>query len=170
MGKRILLAMVFIAMGVINTYAQDAKYKALFIYNFTKHIEWPANAKTGDFVIGVVGNNDVFNNISNIAGGKKAGSQNIVVVKFKSVEEVIDCHILFVGMGQSNSSKFAIIQTKTSGKNTLIVTERAGMAKKGSVINFVVQGGKIKFELNKANAAKYKLTISSYLENLAIVI
>ena len=112
MGKRIILAMVFVAMGILNTYAQDAKYKALFIYNFTKHIEWPANAKTGDFVIGVVGNNDVFNNISAIATGKKSGSQNIVVKKFKSVEEVTDCHILFVGMGQSGSSKFEIIQTK----------------------------------------------------------
>lgn len=170
MGKRILLVMVFVAMGIISTYAQDAKYKALFVYNFTKHIEWPASAKTGDFIIGVVGNNDVFNNISTIASGKKAGSQNIIVKKFKSVDLVTDCHILFVGMGQSNASKFEIIQTKITGKNTLIVTERAGMAKKGSVINFVVQEGKIKFELNKANAAKYKLSISSYLENLAIII
>lgn len=170
MNKKILITILIIVSGIASTFAQDAKYKALFIYNFTKHIEWPAEAKTGDFIIGIVGHSELYNNLSGITTGKKAGSQNIVVKKFKNPDELSDCHILFLGTGQSGGSKFEMVMAKTTGKSTLIVTERAGMAKKGSVINFVVQAGKIKFELNKTNATDHNLTISSYLENLAIVL
>ena len=34
----------------------NAKIKAVFIYNFTKYIEWPKESSTGSFKIGVYEN------------------------------------------------------------------------------------------------------------------
>ena len=33
----------------------NAKIKAIYIYNFTKYIEWPDSYKEGSFVIGFIG-------------------------------------------------------------------------------------------------------------------
>ena len=39
-------------------------------------------------------------------------------------------------------------------KNTLIITEKPGLAKQGSGINFVIENNKQKFEMNKTNIEK----------------
>jgi hypothetical protein len=50
---------------------QDERLKAIFIYNFTKHISWPS--KSGNFVISVPGNNKIITEIEVIAANKTAG-------------------------------------------------------------------------------------------------
>jgi hypothetical protein len=60
--------------------------------------------------------------------------------------------------------------SKIRGKSTLIITEKPGLARQGAAINFVVQENKTKFELNKGNAEKYDLKVSSNLLSLAIVV
>ena len=53
-------------------------------------------------------------------------------------------------------------------KNTVIVTEKEGLAKKGSFINFISQEGKIRFEVNKAKFTASNVKISGQLLSLAI--
>lgn len=153
----------------IQTFAQAEKYKALFVYNFTKHIEWPQNLKSGDFVIGVIGQKQLTDKLIEVTNGKKVGAQNIVIQTFASVDEISGCHILILGTGNSTPKRLTNAITK-AGKNTLIVTNGANMATKGATINFAIFEGKLKFELNKANASTRQLKISSYLENLAIIV
>ena len=62
------------------------------------------------------------------------------------------------------------ITAKVKGYSTLIVAEKAGCAKLGAAINFVIQENKQRFELNKANAEKYNLKIGSSLAGLAILV
>jgi hypothetical protein len=168
--KQVIIC-AFILLGIsFKGFTQEEKFKALFIYNFTKHIEWPASAKSGDFIIGVVNDNVLYDKIVEITTGKMAGAQKIVVVKFANPEEITKCHILFVSGSSSGNKNLPVIMEKTAGQNTLLVTERPGLATKGASINFVVQDGKLKFELNKNTAAEQSLKVSSYLENLAIII
>ena len=44
------------------------------------------------------------------------------------------------------------------------------MAKKGSAINFVVEGNRQKFELNKSNVERHNLKVASALEKLAVLV
>lgn len=168
--KRIAVILVAIFIYATTAFSQDEKYKALFIYNFTKHIEWPESMKSGDFVIGVVNEKNIYNNLLNIAQGKKAGNQNIVIKQFDSPEDIGNCHILFVSTSSSNNKNLEAVLQNTSKTNTLLVTERNGLAKKGACINFVIQNSKIKFELNKNTLMAQNLKVSSYLENLAIAL
>ncbi len=165
--KRVLLLAALVASTML-TFAQETKYKSLFIYNFTKHIGWPANDKSGDFVIGVVADNQIYNTLQEITQGKMAGSQKIVVKYFKEPEEINSCHILFVAARVSGENKFNEILSRTQGTSTLIVTERSGLAEKGSTINFVIQEGKMKFELNNSKASESNLVVSNYLKSVAI--
>lgn len=150
--------------------AQDAavaKYKAMFTLNFIRYIGWPEDAKQGDFIIGVVKEPNVLKNLQAQTVGKKFGFQNIVVKDFKSVDEVTDCQILFFSNNQNFTKNSESVKQKLGGKNSLIITEVEGATKNGSMINFVVREGKLKFELSEANAQVFNLKFSSSLTTLS---
>ena len=147
----------------------NAKIKATFIYNFTKYIDWPEKYKQGNFVIGVLGTTTFYNDLTALLAKKSVGDQNFEVKSYTTSESVSSvCHILFIPA--ENSGMLPDVLKKLKGKSTLIVTEKPGMAKQGSGINFVVDNNKQRFELNKNNVEKYSLKVSSTLSALAIAV
>ncbi|MCU0436085.1 MAG: YfiR family protein [Bacteroidia bacterium] len=145
----------------------NARIKAVFIYNFTRYIEWPETARSGNFVINVFGSNTpLVSELNNLAKTKTVGTQKIEIRNTTSLDAIGNSHILFVC--GDNTTPFADILNKVKGKNVLIVTERPGFARQGAAINFVVVQNKQKFELNKANAEKYNLSVSTTLVQLGI--
>ena len=167
--KRILILIIAI-VSISVCKAQDAKYKALFIYNFTKHIEWPASEKTGDFIICVVNQNEVLNQIKTVTNGKTVGAQSITTVGVKSIDEISKCHILYLSFADSKADKLEVVKEKLGNSAALIITDRPGSLKNGSCINFLLVDDKIKFELNKKALADKKLPVDSYLEGIAYTI
>ncbi len=164
------ILLVFILFYSNSVKSQEIKFKALYLYNFTKYVGWPPDAKTGDFVIGVLGSNAIYNKLNEIAAGKMAGSQKIVISKFSSAEELTKCNILFVSYGKGGKSNMVTVIAKVGSNSTLVVSEREGATKLGSAINFVIRNEQMKFELSKTNALKQNLQISLNLEKLAILV
>jgi hypothetical protein len=140
----------------------------IFLYNFTKYIEWPSENRHGDFVIGVLGVTLLMPELDNLAKTKMIGSQKCVVKYFNNVKDIQQCHMLFIP--NDKSDEMENILKKVKGMKTLIVTEKEGLARKGAGINFVSIDNKQKFELNKTNVGKYGLKVSSNLLSLGILI
>lgn len=169
MKKKIVLIAAGLLFLLSNTsFSQDYKFHSVFIYNFTKYIQWPSAYQSGDFVIAVLGNSQVTENLEKMAAVKTVGSQKIIVKKVNSIAEAGKCHILF--LPDSKSGNLDDVLAHFGSRPTLIITERAGLAKKGSGINFILQGGKWKFELNKPAIESNNMRVSSELAKLAIVI
>ena len=166
--KKIILFFTLFFVGTLVTQAQtDYRFHSIFIYNFTKYIQWPAEQQSGDFVIGVLGNaTNVVEELTKITANKSVGAQKIVVKRFKSVAEAGACHILFIP--SSGSNNFDNVQSTLKGKPTLVITEKSGLAQKGSGINFILQDNKWKFELNEAATQSSGLKVSRELTQLAI--
>jgi hypothetical protein len=144
-----------------------ARIKAIYIYNFTKYIEWPSDYKEGNFVIGVFGTNiPLLNELNKMATSKTVGSQKLEIKNLSNPNDAAACHIVYIL--SDNSSQLADVVTKVKGKSALIVTDKAGMAKQGAGINFSVVENKQKIELNKANIEKYKLKVASTLVEMAV--
>lgn len=167
MGKKALyLVILFITSQIISLQAQEEKYITLFIYNFTKHFDWPATVKSGDFVIQVLGHKSVFLELNEFTAAKKVGNQEITVKSVTDISQVGRCHIIFVGHWQS---RFLPEIIKKIGKHpTLIVTEKEGLLKQGSAINFVITGGSIQFEFKKKNASKYGIKFDPQIVKMAV--
>ena len=160
-----LFALVFV---VQLTYSQTEipKAQSIFIYNFTRLVEWPDAFKSGDFIIAVVGNSEVFNELESYMFGKKIGMQNITVKKFKEVSEIDKCHILFVSYNRSGNLQEII--KKTDPNPTLIIGERKNIMNEGAGIGFVLNDDKLKFELNIPAATRNGLKVNSKLQEMAV--
>ena len=144
----------------------NAKIKAIYIYNFTKYIEWPDSYKEGSFVIGFIGNNSyLLSELSKMANAKKAGNQNIEIRNITTLDDNAKYNIVF--LLSDNSAQIGEVVSKAKGKSTLIVTEKPGLAEKGAAINFIVEDNKQKIELNKANIEKYKLKVAENLVKMS---
>lgn len=145
----------------------NARIKSIYIYNFTKYIEWPDNYKEGNFVIGFLGSNSaLLSELSKMSETKKVGNQDIQIRNITTIDNSDKFNIIYILT--DNSTQLSEVLTKVKGKSTLIVTEKPGLAKQGSGINFVIVENKQKIELNKSNIEKYKLKIASTLVNMAL--
>lgn len=167
--KKVLLFLGILLLP-IATQSQVAKFKSVFTLNFIRYIGWPEATKQDDFIIGVIRDKEMSDWLSNQSTGKKFGYQNVVIKQFKSIEEVSDCQVIYVSSNINFPKHAATIKEKCGNKNTLIITETEGATQYGSMINFVIREDKLKFEIHKANAAKFGLQISSKLESMAAAI
>jgi hypothetical protein len=166
--KKLLLLLSFIFLELHNGYAQSEKFKALFMYNFTKYIEWPAAARQGDFIIAILGTSPMAKELEIIAGKQKVGSQSIQVKTFNSVDEIDNCQILYLPSAKSTS--LAQVIEKLSGKSVLLVTDKEGLASQGACINYIKDGDRIKYELNRKNIEKRGMVVNSSLVTLGIAV
>lgn len=164
MKKISLLIIAVVVLKFGSVFAQGEKYQALFIYNFTKYIEWPSNS-SNEFVIGVYGNDIIIGELEKVASHKTVGSQEIKIKSFTSPEEIASCNIVYIPSNKSNKMTEVMNNAK---ENTLVVTDKKGAAQQGAGINFVIVDGKQKFEINSNNINKSGLKVDPNLLNLGI--
>lgn len=167
--KVILIVTILLLSHLYEAWAQNAyTVHANIIYHFTKYINWPNEKKTGEFVIGVVGDTPLYDELKNFTFKRSAAGQPIVVKRFTSNSSDYNCHILFVA--DESSSSIKRIAATTAGTPTLLVTESEGLSRKGACINFVLVDDHLKLEINKANITSRSLDIASELLNLGIIV
>lgn len=82
--RMIITTLLFLFVSSIATNAQNEKFKALFLYNFIKNIEWPQAYKQGDMIIGVMGNTPIIKELETITSSQKAGNQMMKVKVFSN--------------------------------------------------------------------------------------
>lgn len=154
----------------VVSHAQSLNYSmaSLYIYNFTKYIDWPNKYTSDEFVIGVYGSSPLTSEMNKLIAGKHVGSKLIVVKVFKSIEEAQGCQILFVPVDETTNLKK--ISEAFKGKPVLVVCEKEGLSKKGASISIFLDEDddyKTKFEMNKAYIEIGGLIISQNLIHLA---
>lgn len=169
--KKALSLLFVMAVMCSRSYSQMGipKAQAMFIFNFCRLIEWPASYRTGPFKIAVLGTTAVADELELYTRGKKVGSQDIQVIRFKSVEEINSCHILFVPFARSKQLAEISSSLQVAGKSVLIITEKSGALNDGSAINFIIQEDKLKFEMKGENASKNGIKVSSKLQEMAML-
>jgi len=166
--KKMLLAFSLITIPLfagLSQVSSVSQAQSMFIYNFSRLIQWPAGSSSGEFVIGVIGDNEVYSSLLSFVANKKVGAQSIVVKNFEDPQSISRCQILFVG--DSKISKFPEVINRIQGFNSLVITEKRGMINSGSAIDFILVEDKLKFVMNAENAVKYNLTVSKSLEDMA---
>ncbi len=146
-------------------FSQDEKFKALFIYNFTKYIEWPS-IPSNDFKIAVLGNTTLLKELEGVALKMKVGQHPIVVTSANTSADINDCQIVFIS--QNKIAQLTNTVTLAKIKNILVITDSPNSSEHGSAINFVSKNGSLKFEISKSNIESEGLKVNSSLLLLGI--
>lgn len=168
--KRISFAVLVICGFAASAQTEKPMHEihAQMIYNFIKYIQWPNDTEPGEFVVGIIGEDDVFNYLKGYYDGKPKGAKKYSIRKLSSAEESAVCSVVYIG--KNKSGQFEKIKNTVTGKPVLTITDSFNLGKKGSCINFKVLDGKLKFELNQASVTASTLKVASQLSSMAIVL
>ncbi len=138
---------------------------AVYIYNFTKFLEWEKN-DSGFFSIIVLGKSKVTDPLFKIADNEKVNGKAIVVNEISDLYSLDFCNILY--LPPVNNDLFYDTLKKIKGKKVLLVTNSNGFAEKGAGINFVQVGDKMKFEINRRALEEAGIIPNTRLLSLAV--
>lgn len=158
----ILAAMLFVLAG--RNYAQDNIYKlhALFIYNFTKNVQW--NEVGEVFTIGVYNNDLALAALKESLNGKKFGNKDIRIIRVAGLGDVKASQILYTP--KSNKSQIVNLLSGSDLNNVLLVTED-DLISDGADISFVISSNKLNFKISKTNIESKGLKVTNSLLSLA---
>lgn len=144
----------------------EYEVKAAYLYNFAKYVEWPAAAfprENSPLIICTVGKSPLNDVIESLAG-KTIKNRRLVIRQFSRIEDLSECHILFINAGVK--TPLSQIITATSFRPILTVSDSKGFAAAGGIIEFLHVGDKIRFEINNRVAQRGGLHISSHMLRL----
>lgn len=161
-----LLLLCCFRNGTVQAQANQESLKAVFIYNFTRYIEWDNLDTENTFIIGIMGTSALDRPIEAIAKSSVIKNKKIILKRFSSPEDISYCHILFVP--REYPVPLRTVSDKVD-KKVLIIGEKPGAARQGASINFTVVNDKLKFEISQYAIASAGLKASSQLLKLAIL-
>ncbi len=147
----------------------EYEVKAAFLYNFSKFVEWPAEVlqnSTTPFIIGVLGTDPFSGILDRVVGSKRIMGKKMEVRRFKNLQDLIYCHLLFISNSEKTNLSFIFQGTK--GTSTLTVGEMDGFVDGGGMIQFVVIDKRVRFSINAGAAEDAGLRLSSKLLNLGV--
>jgi hypothetical protein len=167
-------ACAFLAIPVLNAQnprPTDYQVKATYLYNFGRFIEWPekvAAAQGGSFTVCVLGQDPFGPSLDATLAGETIGGKTIVAKRISSAEESDNCQILFLSL--RDDSRVNKIIADLDKKAVLTVSDMPQFVKRGGMIQFVLEGKRVRFEVNLTATQHAGLTLSSELLKVATAV
>lgn len=170
LSPRAWLAALLLALPALTAAQADreVQVKAAFLYKFGDFVEWPAAAFAGPdgvFVIGVVGADGVAEELEKVVTGRTVQERAVVVRRLRRGEPLGRLHVLFVG--QAEAARLPDLAAAAQGQPVLVVSESENATARGSMINFVSDEGRVRFDVALPSAERGNLKISARLLSVA---
>jgi hypothetical protein len=147
----------------------EYQIKAAFIFNFARFVQWPVKADANPaspMVIGILGENPFKDDLERTINSKSVDGHPLTVRQLHSSDEGTNCQIVFISTSEKNSLPQILDRLKDS--SVLTVGEMDRFTEAGGMVNFFLEGAKIRFEINNEAANRAGLKISSKLLALAL--
>jgi hypothetical protein len=163
---RFPLAAVVLCAGAAVASAQEVpleyRVKAAYLFNFTKFVEWPpAAVPVETFNICIAGRNPFGTALSATLVGENVRGLPLTN-RIVDPSAVASCHVLFV----PRTVTAAPYLRAAAMAPVLTVGESPAFLEQGGAINFVLEDGRVRFEINQGAAERAGLRISSRLLQL----
>jgi hypothetical protein len=152
--------------------SKEYQVKAAFLFKTLQFVEWPDAAfpepKT-PIGIGILGNDPFGNLLDQVVAGETIRNRGITIQRSKRLEDLIKKnHVLFIS--KTEKGQIEPILASLGNAPILTVSEIEGFAERGGMVNFFVEGKRVKLEINPEAARRCGLRISSQLLRLARIV
>jgi hypothetical protein len=168
---------VFLQAGAFAAAAAEVRrtpeydLKAVFLYQFANFVEWPARTFRDEhtpITIGVLGEDPFGDGLDEIVANEVVGGRRLVVRRYKTVDQIDACHVLFISA--SEASRMIPILARLKGRSVLTVGDTKDFVAQNGIVGFTVSHNRLKLRVNLAAADSAKLTISSKLLRQAEIV
>ena len=145
--------------------AIEAQVKAVFLYNFAKYVDWPSASQGTSATIRlcIPANPPFLAIVREAVRDEIVNGRPLTAMGVDGLDSARECDILYVGPAATPDAAAWINAVR--GRQTLTVGD--GRLVDGLVIAFVRDQDRLRFDINRATAAKQHLSISSRLLGLA---
>ena len=148
----------------------EYQVKAAFIFNFPNFVDWPEGAlpyTTTTLNIGILGK-DPFGDAFAPFLSRAVKGRKLFIRRSTRLQELPFCHILFIC--ESEKKYLPQILEHFRGRPVLTVGETEGFAQAGVMINLVLKGNNVGFEVNVDAVERARLKLSAKLLLLATIV
>jgi hypothetical protein len=143
--------------------------KAAFLYKFLGYVEWPAaalNNATAPIVIGVLGADDVADELRTIVARRRIAQHPIEVRRVAEADALDGVNVLFIG--RDGTAALRRLAPAAQERSVLLVSDSDRGLEEGSVINLVVVDNRVRFEVSLEAAERSQLKLSSRMLAVAM--
>jgi len=127
--------------------SRESQIKAVFLLNFAQLTEWTPAAfsdradEKAPIVIGILGANPFGSFLAEAVREEVVQGRHLVVEHYRTVEQITNCHILY--LGRSGSDRLDHIPEVLKRKPVLTVTDAESAAMGGAVVRFLTESGRV---------------------------
>lgn len=169
-GLAPVLAAVVLTVAMAAARPQSAHptqydVEAVYLFNFGKFVSWPQKNTPG-FVICVLGENPFGSALDRTISGESIAGKNVEDRQLAHEAEVGGCSILYIS--RSEEQHLPRILNATRNAPVLTVSDIPNFTQRGGMIQFVVDNGKVRFQVNRTPAERSGLALSSELLKVAV--
>lgn len=142
--------------------------KAAYLYKFGSYVEWPERtfpSPESPLTIGVYGADPLADALVKIVAGHTVNGHTVMVRRLQNQDTLAGLNVLFIG--GANREQTAEWLTAAKNQPILTVTESEQALSLGSMINFMLIDGRVRFEAAPKAAKQNNLVISARLLQVA---
>lgn len=176
-ASRSVARKLFAAVGLLlfvlsNATAQEPKptqydVEAVYLLNFAKFVRWPQTpANNQPFSICVFGDDPFGPALARTISGEKLDGRPVMNKQISSPEEASACSILYIHASDPN--RIAGVLSQVQGLPVLTVSDMPNFLERGGIIQFVLIGDRVRFEVNLQPTNQDGLMLSSELLKVAV--
>jgi YfiR/HmsC-like len=164
------LALALLAVPCLQAQASrptDYDVKAAYLYNFGRFVEWPTSvtAKSDAFNVCILGQDPFGPALDATLANETIGGKSVTAKRISTPQEASGCHILF--MSSTEDIRLKKIIEALDKEAVLTVSDMPKFSQRGGMIQFVLEGKRVRFEVNLGAVQHAGLTLSSELLKVA---
>ena len=170
----VAIAWVLVAVPCLRAQSlkpTDYDVKAAYLYNFGRFVEWPANvasAQNDSFTVCVLGQDPFGQVLDGALAGETIAGKRVAAKRISNLQESANCQILFLTSGEE--ARLNTIIKALNKQAVLTVSDMPQFSQRGGMIQFVLEGKRVRFEVNLAAVQHAGLTLSSELLKVATTV
>ncbi len=167
-GALAIIGILFSATkGRAQSTQDEYRVKAAFLFHFAQLVRWPPNFPSDSpdsFLLCTVDGDPFHGALESTMAGKQIGSR-MIHIRHVMYNQINECTMLFIGQNEDSHLKDLLASLENAP--ILTVGEADDFIDAGGMIQFLMEGNKIRFSINRRAAEKANLTISSQMLLLA---
>ena len=149
---------------------RDLEYdvKGQYLGHFTGFIHWPQSAfpaGNSPFRLCILGRDPFGAALDARMRGEQVGGHPVAVQRIRTETDAASCHLVFYG--ENDPARADALSKATRGRPVLIVTDSNRLLEHCAAIAFLLEGDRVRFDLNLAALASHGLQVNPRLLSVA---